>query len=120
MKKNKNIGRYATYIIMVFACGAAMISIRCKDNCVGQPPALQSSFVRFINASPDSPPVDMIVDSVTVVTGLAFNSFPPTTTGYHTVPPAIAGTLLTRFTGTTSASLSTPVNFSPGEYYTVI
>ncbi|HZV12239.1 MAG TPA: DUF4397 domain-containing protein [Candidatus Kapabacteria bacterium] len=120
MKKNNNIRRFTVITIMAFACIAAMLSIRCKDNCVGQPPVLQQAFVRFINASPDSPPVDMVVDSTAIVSGLAFNSFPANTTGYHATPATIGGTLSARFTGTTTAVLSVPVSFAPGERYTVV
>ncbi|HET7152920.1 MAG TPA: DUF4397 domain-containing protein, partial [Candidatus Kapabacteria bacterium] len=122
MNKNNIKKKFAVFIITAFACVAAMVSIRCKDNCVGQPPMLpvQTAYVRFVHASPDSPPVDMAVDSTVIVSGLAFNSFPVATTGYHAVRTTTNGLLSTRFTGTTANILSTAVTFAAGERYTVV
>jgi hypothetical protein len=73
---------------------------------------------RFVHASPDTGPQDVLVDGKSVVTALAFGSVSPAT-GYLTVT---AGTrrVETRDTGTTTDVINASVGFGSGKAYTVI
>ena len=73
---------------------------------------------RFVHASPDTGPQDILVDGKTVVTALGFGSVSPAT-GYLTVT---GGTrrVETRDTGTTTDRINSSVGFGSGKAYTVI
>lgn len=73
---------------------------------------------RFVHASPDTGPQDVLVDGKTVVTALAFGSVSPAT-GYLTVT---AGTrrVETRDTSTTTDLINSSVGFGSGKAFTVI
>ena len=112
-----NIIVVATIILAAAATG----TWQCKDNCVGQPGSPQQiAYVRFIHASPDAPPVDMLVNATPIVSGLAFNSYPPSTTGYRNVMVIGNDTLSVRYSGTTSAILLSTLHLTVGHYYTVV
>lgn len=74
--------------------------------------------VRFVHGSPDTPPLDILVDGKSVTTNLAFGSVFPAS-GYQTVT---AGNRRVEEpdTGTSNNEVSTTVTFGSGKKYTLI
>jgi len=107
-------------LTIVSAIIAVSFSWQCKDNCVGQPAAPPLAYVRFIHASPNEAPVDMLINNTVIVSNVAFNTYTPATCCYRNVAETGVGILTTRLSGTTNALLTAHDTFMPGEYYTVI
>src|ERR1035437_10060773 len=118
MRRNQIVG-----LCLAVAMGAlALNSIRCKDNCTGQPGAPTSNppMVRFIHASPDAPAVDCHFDSTVFVAGSTFNTYPASTCCYRPCATTGSGMLSVRLTGTDITLCKDTATFRNGEYYTVV
>lgn len=74
--------------------------------------------VRFVHASPDTPPLDVLIDGKSVATNLAFGSVFPAS-GYQSVT---AGNRRVEEpdTGTSNNEISATVSFGTGKKYTMI
>lgn len=108
--------------LAVVVCALALNSIRCKDNCTGQPgvPTAHPAMVRFIHASPDAPAVDCAFDSTVFVAGSTFNTYLASTCCYRPCVATGKGTVFVRLSTGGTILASDTATFKEDEYYTVV
>jgi len=108
-----HLGRLATAAVVF----AALPLIGCGDDdgVAPPPPGPQTAFLRVVHASPDAPPVDVLVDGAVALQNVPYEAF----SGYLPVEAGLTNVQV-RPTGTTTTVINVTPDLAAGKSYTAL